>query len=124
MCIRVHIYIAVMKMTREQALNQLESALDSDFLKALSEPVRVQILKSLIALGPQDIAQLAKPLPQERTVVGRHVKVLTHAGLVRIERQGRHRIVHLIPTAFVERLETMLSNTRQCMAICCPEELS
>jgi len=108
--------------TRAQALTDLESALDSDFLKALSEPARVQILKALIAGGPQDLGQLSEPLPQERSVVSRHVKVLQHAGLVRIERQGRHRIVHLVPHTFIGRLEQILATTRRCVAVCCPTE--
>lgn len=110
-------------MTRERALNELETALDSDFLKALSEPARVQILKALIASGAQDVGQLAEPLPQERSVVSRHVKVLEQAGLVRIERDGRRRVVHLVPAAFIGRLEQILASTRRCVAVCCPQDL-
>ena len=109
-----------MDMTRDQALNELERALDSEFLKALSEPARVQILRALIARGPQDVGALAEPLPQERSVVSRHVRVLEHAGLVRVERDGRHRVVHIVASAFIGRLEDILATTKRCVAVCCP----
>ena len=108
---------------RDAALNALEHALDSAFLLALSEPARVAILKALIARGAQDVGQLAEPLPQERSVVSRHVKVLAQAGLVRVERDGRRRVVHIVPAAFVGRLEQILATARECIAVCCPEEL-
>ena len=109
--------------TPDQALNELEAALDSDFLTALAEPARVAILKALISGGAQDVGQLSEPLPQERSVVSRHVKVLEQAGLVRIERQGRHRVVHIVPAMFIGQLERMLETTKRCVAICCPQEL-
>jgi DNA-binding transcriptional ArsR family regulator len=111
-----------MSRRRDRALGQLEAALDSDFLKALSEPARVQILKALIAKGGQDLGQLSEPMRQERSVVSRHVKVLEQAGLVRVERDGRHRIVHPVPTAFIGRLEEILETTKRCVAICCPPD--
>ncbi len=108
---------------RQQALDQLETALDSDLLKALSEPARVQILRALISRGPQDVGQLSEPLPQERSVVSRHVKILEQAGLVRVEREGRHRVVHLVQEAFIGRLEEILASVKRCVAVCCPQNL-
>lgn len=110
-----------MTTTPEQALNELEAVLDSTFLKALSEPARVSIVRALIGSGPQDIGELAAPLPQERSVVSRHVKVLEQAGLVRVEREGRRRVVHLEPSACVGRLEEITATVRRCIAVCCPE---
>lgn len=106
--------------TRDQALTELARVLDAEFLHALAEPARVRIVQSLIAEGAQDVGQLAEPLPQERSVVSRHVKVLEQAGLVRIEREGRRRVVHLLADVCIERLEQMLDTIKECVAICCP----
>lgn len=108
---------------RDQALHRLEASLDSDFLRALSEPARVEILKALIVGGPQDVGQLSEPLPQERSVISRHIKVLESAGLVQVEREGRRRLVRLQPAAFIGRLEHILASVKQCVAVCCPTEL-
>ncbi len=111
-------------MTRSEALTSLEQALDSTFLLALAEPVRVKILRILIADGPADVGTIAEQLPQERTVISRHLKTLRDAGLIRVAREGRHRIYSLIPAAFVKRLEDMLDTTRRCIMVCCPGELT
>ncbi len=109
--------------TRAEALTALEDALDSDFLRALAEPARVAIIRVLIVGGAMDIGEIAAELPQERSVVSRHLKTLAGAGLVRVERDGRHRRYTLAPATFVGRLEQILRTTRRCIAVCCPAEL-
>lgn len=111
------------KSSRTRALEALEDALDSEFLLAIAEPVRVKILRILIADGPSDVGSVAEQLPQERSVISRHLRLLSNAGLLRVERDGRHRIYALIPSAFVRRLEDILDTTRQCIMLCCPGEL-
>ena len=111
------------QLTRDQALSDLERALDSDFLKALSEPTRVHILKLLIARGSLDVGEIAEHLPQERSVISRHLKVLKDAGLVRVQRDGRRRVYQLVPAAFVGKLERILLTARTCISVCCPSEL-
>jgi len=109
-------------VTVDDALDTLEASLDSDFLKALCEPGRVQIVKILIRQGACDVNQIAAHLPQERSVISRHLKVLTRAGLVQVERVGRHRVHRLVPSTFIGRMEEILASTRRCIALCCPPE--
>lgn len=106
--------------TRERALDALEASLDSDFLKALGEPVRVRILKILLSGGACDVSTIAEHLPQERSVISRHLKVLRDAGLVTVRRDGRRRVYALIPSAFVSRLESILESAKRCISVCCP----
>jgi len=101
----------------------LESALDSEFLAALAEPTRVHIIRLLLREGALDVTALAEQLPQERSVISRHLKVLHAAHLVRVTKDGRHRVYSLAGGVFVGRLQAILDAARACVASCCPEEL-
>ena len=83
----------------------------------------MKILQVLIAEGASDVGGITQQLPQERSVISRHLKVLRDAGLIRVQREGRRRVYSLVPAAFVGRLEQILAMTRQCIAVCCPKEL-
>jgi len=113
----------VSEMTPDEALTELEAALESDFLRALGEPARVKVMRILIAQGASDVSEIAEQLPQERSVISRHLKALKDAGLVRMERKGRRRVYQLVPAAFIGRLEQILASARRCISVCCPEEL-
>lgn len=108
-----------MTNARQDALDELVEVMDSAFLKALAEPVRVQILKHLIAHGASDISAIAEQLPQDRSVISRHLKVLADAGLVGVEKQGRHRFYRILPGTFIGRLEGILAQAKRCISICC-----
>ena len=106
------------------ALAELEATLDSEFLRALAEPVRVRILKILLLQGPQDVGAIAAQLPQERSVISRHLKTMKDAGLVDVRPDGRNRLYALTPGGFLGRLEDILDTTRRCVAVCCPNNQS
>lgn len=111
------------QLTQDQALSALEDVFDSEFLKAIAEPVRVKILRLLITGETLDVGAIADQLPQERSVISRHLKTLRDAGLVRVERDGRRRLYTIVPQVFVGRLEAILAATRRCIAVCCPSGL-
>lgn len=105
---------------REKAANTFVQVLDSEFLRALTEPARLELMKVLLLHGPLDIASLATHVPQDRSVVSRHLKVLEQAGIVQVERRGRHRFYALDGAAFIRVLEDILSKAKSLTAICCP----
>ncbi len=105
---------------REKAAAQVVEMLDGVFLRALSEPVRLAVLKVLLVHGALDIAGIAEHLPQDRSVVSRHLKVLHEAGIVRVEKQGRHRIYEIDGPAFVRTLEQIATEARRLCLVCCP----
>jgi DNA-binding transcriptional ArsR family regulator len=107
---------------RARAIHSLAEALDSDFFRALAEPVRIEIVKALLLHGSSDIHSLASHLPQDRSVLSRHLQTLLRAGLVSCQKEGRRRIYALAPGAFVVRMEHMLQSVRGLIAICCPPE--
>lgn len=106
--------------SRKRAATTLVQVLDSEFLRALTEPARLELLRVLLLDGPLDIASLASQVPQDRSVVSRHLKTLEQAGIVQVQRQGRHRVYALDGAGFLRTLEDILDKARALTHICCP----
>jgi DNA-binding transcriptional ArsR family regulator len=68
---------------RERAALELGAIPDSQLFRALSEPVRVEIVKLLTACRRSDVQTIAAQVPQDQSVVSRHLAVLHRAGAVR-----------------------------------------
>lgn len=105
---------------RERAALALTDALESRLLSALAEPARVEIVKFLLLQGASDATAIAAPMPLERSVVSRHLKVLLDAGLVTVRKEGRRRVYDLDGPGFLARLEEIVERTRTLVHLCCP----
>lgn len=101
-------------LTQTQAIDAAIASLDGTFFKALCEPPRVAVLKRVMQLGRADITEIAAELPQERSVVSRHLQVLLEAGIVRASRVGRQVFYEVDGPAIIQRLEAILHHTRMC----------
>ena len=101
-----------MKSPRQVAAQQCVAVFDTGFFKALCEPARIAVLRELILLGRADIAAIARRLPQDRSVVARHLQQLAAAQIVRAEKEGRHVFYQIDASAVAERLENILAITR------------
>jgi ArsR family transcriptional regulator, zinc-responsive transcriptional repressor len=112
-----------MSMRMDRAARQIVETLDSEFFRALAEPVRIDVMRILLLQGASDINSIAKQLPQDRSVLSRHLQTLSRAGLVSCVKEGRHHFYALRGGAFIERLEHILSSVKALVATCCPEEL-
>ncbi len=99
---------------------RLVEVFDSSFLRALAEPSRLEILKVLLERGPSDVGTVAARVPQERSVVSRHLKVLLDAEIVASARRGRHRVFAVDGQAILVRFERILALARSVAAVCCP----
>lgn len=106
--------------TRAQAIDAAIDSLDGAFFKALCEPSRVAVLKRVMQLGRADIAKIAEGLPQERSVVSRHLQVLSEAGIVRATKVSRQMFYEVDGPAVVTRLESMLQQMKTLSPFCCP----
>lgn len=73
----------------------------ADIFGALANPSRRIILDEL-RKGPRTAGDLTGLLTQSRSAASEHLAVLREAGLVREERQGRHRVYHLQATGLAE----------------------
>lgn len=107
--------------TREQAAAACIEALDAPFLKALSEPARLEILRVLILRGRSDVGTIAEELPQDRSVIARHLQVLERAKLLRSSSEGRHTYYELDGDGVLRQLEILLKLFQRLSPICCPK---
>ena len=69
-----------------QILDEFAKVLDSKFLKALSEPVRIEILKFIMRNGRTDIGTIAENMPQDRSVISRHLNLMHDVGILICEK--------------------------------------
>jgi DNA-binding transcriptional ArsR family regulator len=100
------------KVSREEAARRCVAVFDTRFFKALCEPARIAVLRELILLGRADIAAIAAHLPQDRSVIARHLQQLAAAQIVNADREGRHVFYEIDAGAVAERLEGILGITR------------
>ena len=101
-----------MKISRKEAARQCVAVFDTNFFKALCEPSRIAVLQELILLGRADIAAVAERLPQDRSVIARHLQQLAEAGVVRAGKEGRHVFYQIDVSAIRQRLEGILETTK------------
>jgi hypothetical protein len=66
----------------------------ADKLKALSEPLRLRII-DLLRHGEMTVGDIAEFLETELVTVSHHLKILKHADLVEVERDGRFMVYRL-----------------------------
>jgi DNA-binding transcriptional ArsR family regulator len=105
---------------RRRAARELDGILESKVLRALCEPVRIEILKLLTVRGRSDIGTIAARVPQDRSVVSRHLAQLHGAGIIRREKVGRNVFFEMDGPAVVAQLEDVLARFRALVPHCCP----
>ncbi len=102
------------------AAAEMVAMLDSAFIRALADPSRLEVLRVLLLEGSGNIGALAEHLPQDRSVISRHLKVLEDAGIVKSEWKGRERLFSLNGEHFIATLEHIAARARAQMSLCCP----
>jgi len=80
-------------MTTEKSPTD-QTAVCATYLKALGDPVRLQIV-NVLKEGPSTVSDLAETLELEMPNVSHHLRVLFHAQLVTTEKDGRFRYYRL-----------------------------
>ena len=63
-------------------------------MKALSEPIRLRIV-DILRHGEMTVGDIAEFLETELVTVSHHLKILKHAGLIEVERDGRFMVYRL-----------------------------
>ena len=105
---------------KTNAVAALGETLDTNFFKAIAEPVRQQILLILLQEGRLNVQSVSSYLVQDRSVVSRHLAFLEQAGFLRSYRVQRFTEYELDGPAVIEKLERVLSQLRVAAALCCP----
>ena len=111
----------VKTQSRNEIAEELIEAFDSKFFKTLAEPVRVQILKFIMLNGRADIGTIAENMPQDRSVISRHLNLMQEAGILISEKENRHVFYNVNGQPFLEKLVDITEKIRKCMKECCPD---
>ncbi len=106
--------------SREDVAEACVQMLDTGFFRALCEPVRVEILRQLILKGRSDVNTVAETMPQDRSVVARHLQLMERAGLLQSQTEGRHTFYEIDGPAIVERMSGVTRAIESLVPLCCP----
>ena len=106
--------------SRTAAANACLAVLDADFFKAFCEPARLEVVRQMIKLGRADIGEIADGLPQDRSVVSRHLQVLEQAGVAVSTKEGRRVFYELDGPVIMTKLAAMTDAFTPLVATCCP----
>jgi DNA-binding transcriptional ArsR family regulator len=106
--------------TREQAADECINLLDADFFLALCEPARMKIFRHLVLSGRSDVGSVARAMPQDRSVITRHLQVMERAGVLRAETEGRNTFYEIDGELLTHRLEQAVLLMRTLVPLCCP----
>lgn len=107
------------RMNQSVAVEKILTHIDSDFVKALAEPVRIEIFKWLIVNGESDVKSLAEKMPQDRSVISRHMAMMEKAGLLTGRKKGRHKLYSVDGERSLKKAEQLLDCIRQCLKFDC-----
>lgn len=105
---------------RRKVADRMRRLMDTELLRALGEPVRIDLLATLAVEGPADIQQIAKHFSQDRSVISRHLRQLAQAGILIRQRRSRHVIYSINGTILLDKLEAMAEQARSLIRECCP----
>lgn len=75
---------------RERACTYLTADPAVEILKALAEPVRLDIMARIVAVDELACTTLEKELPISKSTISYHMKLLYHARLIDIRKEGRY----------------------------------
>ena len=106
-------------MNKARAIKNSLEKIDSEFIKALTEPARLDILKLLILNGPSDVKSLAAKMPQDRSVVSRHLALMKKAGLLSVHKEGRHVFYSIDGETAIQKSEQLVQSIRECYELGC-----
>ena len=121
MCIYDY-FMIILKRNKNRLVEDLAKNLDSKFFKCLSDPVRQELLKYLLLNGRVDIGTIAQHLPQDRSVISRHLQLMRDAGVLISEKQGRFVYYSINGQEFLTKLEGLVDQVRACIPVCCPTD--
>lgn len=108
--------------TRDEILKEFSEAYDARFFKTLAEPVRIQILSYLMLNGRSDIGSITESMPQDRSVVSRHLNQMHAVGMLCCEKETRHVYYSINAQTFVDKLERFLTLIKESISVCCPPD--
>jgi len=103
-------------------MQELAYKIKADFLRALSHPVRLQIIE-LLKDGERNVGSIMKILSLQQSSLSRHLTVLREAGILKSRQQGTvvyydiedHNIFHVL-RPIAEMLRKKLKKTESVLS--------
>lgn len=105
--------------SRIEAADACVEVMDTEFFRALCEPARIEIFKQLVLKGRSDIATIAEGMPQDRSVIARHLQMMERAGLLQVENQGRHTFYQIDGPSMMSRVKQLSGLLQALVPLCC-----
>ena len=96
----------------QDCANQLDTVLDSDLFKCLSEPIRCKILRIVALNGPIDVMGVSEYFSQDRSVISRHLSQMCSAGILKSEKKSRSKLYWIDGEVLLNKLEEMTETVR------------
>ncbi len=78
--------------------------------KALSDKTRIRLLKEIASMGSISCGDAEKIAELSQPTVSHHLKILTEAGLLNAEKDGRHVIISVNKEA-LEEFKSLISDS-------------
>ncbi|MGB0906913.1 MAG: ArsR/SmtB family transcription factor [Maricaulaceae bacterium] len=94
--------------------------LDTNFFKALCEPIRVEIIRKLITIGACDVGTIAKGLAPDRSVISRHLATLEQAGITASRKIGRRVLYDLNGPYIRDKVADIMKVAEPMAKLCVP----
>jgi ArsR family transcriptional regulator, zinc-responsive transcriptional repressor len=104
---------------KTKAVHDLACCCDAKLFKSLSEPVRIEILKYLLLNGRSDIKDIAKKLPQDRSVISRHLTLMQEAEILKCEKVSRHVYYSINDNTFLRKIMNIATQFKKSITECC-----
>jgi DNA-binding transcriptional ArsR family regulator len=79
-----------MERFREMVVETSQESSTAEVFKALGDPVRWNIIAQIAAVDELPCADLEQTLPVSRPTISYHTKILQHAGLISVRKEGRN----------------------------------
>lgn len=105
---------------RKDIAKTVSAVLDTDFFKALCDPVRAEIIRRLVTIGAADVGTIAKTMTQDRSVISRHLAQLERAEILVSRKDGRRRLYDMAGPDIVTKLEDILAAVSPMRELCVP----
>lgn len=120
-CINKYLMKTQIQTKSESCLNELVNNFDYKFFKTMGEPVRLEILRFLMLHGRSEIGAIAEHMPQDRSVISRHLNMMKEAGILNSLKETRYVYYEINGKAFIDKLEAIAKQIHTCMQVCCPD---
>ena len=93
--------------------NRIDYTVKASLLKALSNPVRLQIVHSLLRSGCHNVSCMEKNSGMSQSCISQHLQKLRAAGIVTSERQGNEVFYRVASRPAAEVLASLFQETEE-----------